>query len=51
VKAGNTPESRLKFEDAGFAIIGNTPEEFAAMVRRDIETTEQVIKAAGIKPE
>jgi tripartite-type tricarboxylate transporter receptor subunit TctC len=35
----------------GGETIGNTPEEFAAVIRADLGKWEKVIRNAGIKPE
>ena len=37
--------------DGDFGIIGNTPEEFAAIIKRDLAACGKAIKEAGIKPE
>ena len=34
-----------------FAVVGNTPEKFAAMTRSDIALTAKLVKAAGIQSE
>ncbi len=51
VKAINTPDSRAKLEAAGLGIIGNTPEQFAAVYRAGFPAYAQITKAAGIVPE
>jgi tripartite-type tricarboxylate transporter receptor subunit TctC len=35
----------------GGITLGNSPEEFSAFVRTEIEKWAKVVKAAGIKPE
>jgi tripartite-type tricarboxylate transporter receptor subunit TctC len=45
------PAIRDKLEQLGVGIIGSTPEELAAQVRREAERWGPVIKAAGIKEE
>ena len=35
----------------GIEPVGNTPEEFAAEIKRDIGRWEMIVKAAGVKPE
>ena len=37
--------------NTGMEPVGNTPEQFAAMVRRDIELYRKMVPIAGIKPE
>ena len=51
VKALNAPEVRAKLEDVGFAVIGDTPEQFAALIRAGMRQYGAIIKAAGIQPE
>jgi tripartite-type tricarboxylate transporter receptor subunit TctC len=51
VKAINAPEVKAKLDEAGFLVVGTTPEELAASMKNDIERMGQVVKAAGIKPE
>jgi tripartite-type tricarboxylate transporter receptor subunit TctC len=50
VKAMNQPEVMKKINEAGFEVIGNSPEEFAALIKRQVELTGRIVKAAGIKP-
>jgi tripartite-type tricarboxylate transporter receptor subunit TctC len=51
VKIVNTPDmqSYMASQGAEPALMG--PEEFAAYIKKDIETWAKVVKAAGIKPE
>jgi tripartite-type tricarboxylate transporter receptor subunit TctC len=50
VKALAIPEARAKATADGFELIGNTPEEFAAQLKRDIEVAGRLVKAAKIEP-
>ncbi len=43
------PEIRRKFEDQGLAVVGNTPAEFAAIIKGEIVQWAKVIKEAGLK--
>lgn len=45
------PVVRERFQASGADPVGNTPEEFAALVRSDVIKWGKVVKAAGIKPE
>jgi tripartite-type tricarboxylate transporter receptor subunit TctC len=46
------PEFRAKFVDAfGFEPVGDTPEEFAAFVKRDQQASEKKIRISGVKLE
>ena len=49
-KAVAMPELRAKGTADGFELIGNTPEEFAAQLKRDIEVAGRLFKAAKIEP-
>ncbi len=51
VKALATPEIRQIFEPAGLQVIGNTPEQFAALLRRDIDKFVKVARDANIRAE
>jgi tripartite-type tricarboxylate transporter receptor subunit TctC len=50
-KALNSPDVAGKLEDNGMAVIGGTPDEFAALMRDGIERYGAIIKAAGIQAE
>jgi len=45
------PEVRAKMKEQGAVIVGDTPSEFAAFLRKDQERWAQVIKASGVKAE
>jgi tripartite-type tricarboxylate transporter receptor subunit TctC len=45
-----TPEAMQTFRQMGYELIGSTPEEFAAMIRTNIDSFARVIAKAGIKP-
>src|SRR6201996_2135984 len=49
VKALATPAMRSKFDELGLEPIGNTPDEFAAVIRKETPEWAKVIKDAGIK--
>ena len=49
VRALQVPEIRERFNALGFVTIGNTPEEFAVIVRREIEKYRRIIKESGIE--
>jgi tripartite-type tricarboxylate transporter receptor subunit TctC len=48
--AVTTPELRAKGAADGFELIGNTPEEFSAQLKRDIEIAGRLVKAAKVEP-
>jgi tripartite-type tricarboxylate transporter receptor subunit TctC len=43
------PDLRKRFDELGATPVGNTPEEFGAFVKKDIERWRQVVAKAGIK--
>jgi tripartite-type tricarboxylate transporter receptor subunit TctC len=43
------PQVKERLTTIGYTAIGNTPEEFSAQIKRDIERWAKVIRAAGIK--
>jgi tripartite-type tricarboxylate transporter receptor subunit TctC len=52
VKALNTPEVRSKIEEGGAVVVADTPEQFAAAMRRSIDDMAKFIKtarSAGVK--
>jgi tripartite-type tricarboxylate transporter receptor subunit TctC len=51
VRALAAPEVKERFSSLGFVIIGNTPEEFAAVVKSEIQKYRKIIAEAGIQVE
>ena len=51
LKALHAPDIRAKLEAAGMPVAGTSAEEFAAVVKNDIEMYGKIAVAAGIKPE
>lgn len=49
VKTLAMAEVRKKFDELGLEPVGNTPEEFAAVIRKEMPEWAKVIKDAGIK--
>jgi tripartite-type tricarboxylate transporter receptor subunit TctC len=47
----NTPETREKLFNAGGEVVGNSPEQMAAVMKREMTTWAKVIKDAGIRLE
>jgi len=45
------PDIRAKMKEQGAVIVGDTPAEFAAFLRKDQERWARVIKASGVKAE
>ncbi len=46
-----TPENRERFMKQGLDPAGNTPEEFDAFIRSEIDKWSRVVKQTGIKPD
>ena len=51
VKTLALPDVRAKLADLGMEGIGNSPEEFAAVIKSEIPKWAKVIKESGIKPD
>jgi tripartite-type tricarboxylate transporter receptor subunit TctC len=51
VKALALPDLRAKLADLGIEGIGNSPDEFAAIIKAEIPKWAKVIKESGIKPD
>jgi tripartite-type tricarboxylate transporter receptor subunit TctC len=51
VKALAQADVRAKFADLGLEAIGNSPDEFAAVIKLEIPKWAKVIKDSGIKPD
>jgi tripartite-type tricarboxylate transporter receptor subunit TctC len=49
VKTLAISEVRKKFDELGLEPVGNTPAEFAAIIRKETPEWAKVIKDAGIK--
>jgi tripartite-type tricarboxylate transporter receptor subunit TctC len=49
VKTLAMPEVRKKFDELGLEPVGNTPAEFAAVIKKETPEWAKVIKDAGIK--
>lgn len=47
----HSPEIRTRLASFGFEPVGNTPAQFAAMIKSEMEKWEKLIKEVGIKPE
>jgi tripartite-type tricarboxylate transporter receptor subunit TctC len=51
VKALAQTDVRTRFADIGIGTSGNSPEEFAAVIKSEIPRWAKVFKEAGIKPD
>ena len=51
VKALALPDLRAKLADLGLETIGNSPDEFAALIKSEIPKWAKLIKESGIKPD
>ncbi len=50
IKGLSAPELRAKAAQDGFDLIGNSPEEFAQQIKKDIEVAGRLVKTAKIEP-
>jgi tripartite-type tricarboxylate transporter receptor subunit TctC len=51
VRILHSPEVTALLKEQGVDVVGDTPEEFAGVIRTDIEKWHEIIEAAGIKIE
>lgn len=51
VSAANNPEVKAVLQKQGLEPQTNTPEEFAAFIKKEIDVNGKLVKAAGIQPE
>ena len=51
VKMLNAPDIRTKLDETGLAVIGSSPTEFAALIKRGFEVYGKAFALSGIKPE
>ena len=51
VTAMRAPETVNQFEAQGADPVGNSPEEFAAFIKREYDTNARLVKAAGLRVE
>jgi len=47
----NSPDVRARLTELGFVIYGNSPEQFADVVKADLARTASLVKRAGIEPQ
>jgi len=51
IKSLGSAEVRSKLQEGGMAVIGNTPQEFADLIKGGFDVYGKAFKAADIKPE
>lgn len=51
VKAVSNPETRRRLEDQGAVPVGDTPQQFAARIRKEYEEARKIVKVADVKIE
>ena len=51
LRGSNSPEVKERLMAQGVDVVNQTPEEFAAVIKRELVQWAKVIKAAGIKPQ
>jgi tripartite-type tricarboxylate transporter receptor subunit TctC len=50
-RVSNSADVKERMTGMGMTLINSTPEQFAAVIKSELETWAKVIKAAGIKPQ
>ncbi|HUP94493.1 MAG TPA: tripartite tricarboxylate transporter substrate-binding protein, partial [Burkholderiales bacterium] len=50
-KASSSPDVKSRFAAEGVEVVNSTPEEFSAVIKRELVQWAKVIKAAGITPQ
>ena len=45
------PTVKLRIEETGSAVVGNTPEEFAAEIKAEFDAYKKIVVERGLKPE
>jgi tripartite-type tricarboxylate transporter receptor subunit TctC len=50
-RASTSPDVKSRFAAEGVEVVNSTPEEFAAVIKRELVQWAHVIKAAGIQPQ
>jgi len=50
-KALTYPDVKERFATVGFVPVGNSPEEFAALLKSDTENWSKVIRSGNLKPD
>jgi tripartite-type tricarboxylate transporter receptor subunit TctC len=51
VRAAHSPELSQKLVEQGTEPVGNSPEEFAAMLKSEVARWAEVVKISGARPE
>ena len=51
MKVVHTPEFRKRLDEYYYSTVGNSPEEFAAALKKEFSVAGAAFKAAGIQPE
>ena len=51
IQAASLPDVRQRFDQVGQQFVGNTPEQFAIALRKEIADYKALLVASGIKPE
>ena len=51
VRALNDATVRERFGNLGFVIVANTPEQFAAVIKREVERYRKIVAESGIQVE
>ena len=50
-RAARSPDTRQRLVEQGADPVGNTPEEFARLLREEVTKYAEVVRISGAKPE
>jgi tripartite-type tricarboxylate transporter receptor subunit TctC len=51
VKIARQPDMKEKLTGEGGDVVGSSPEEFAAFIKRELQSSATLVKAARVKPD
>ena len=50
-RALQSPQIRAAYEQAGRTVVGNSPQEFAALIAKELPEWRDIVKATHLRPE
>ncbi len=51
MRAVNSPDVKAKLDEGALSVVGGSPEDFAALMKRGFDVYGRIVKKAGLKPE